>query len=496
MSSKNKSDNTKKEFGKSININELKFPDSPPISIKPKDESFRNRNYTISESGGRNWIYPKKPKGKIYDYRTYVSYVLLAIFFSIPFIKINGNPLFLFNFVELKFIVMSLVFLPQDFYIFGLLLLTLAVFGILFTAVYGRIWCGWFCPQTIFMEMVFRKIEYKIEGDARAQKQLDNQPWNIEKIWKKGLKLSIFYSISFIVGNLLLSYIIGIDALWGIITSPISKHTGGFIAMMGFSFLFFWIFSWFREQACTFVCPYGRLQSVLLDKNTIVVAYDYKRGEQRGKYNKKREEDLGDCIDCYKCVYVCPTGIDIRNGTQLECVNCAACIDACDDVMEQVGFEKGLIRWTSENNIANGDKFKVTGRIIGYSALLTVLVSVVITLLILRNNVDVTILRAKGQGAILSENNGIINIFTLRLSNKTNNDMNLKFRTPDFKSKITYAGRESLLVPANETIQGSFLLEIPKNELKIGVNQVKIEIVNEEGEVILTKNTNFSGLEK
>ena len=366
----------------------------------------------------------------------------------------------------------------------------------LFTAIYGRIWCGWFCPQTIFMEMVFRKIEYAIEGDSRAQKELDARKWDFDKTWRKGLKLTIFYAISFVVGNLLLSYIIGIDKLLEIITEPISAHTPGFIAMIGFSFLFFWIFSWFREQACTFVCPYGRLQSVLLDKNTMVVAYDYKRGEERGKFNKKRDENLGDCVDCFKCVYVCPTGIDIRNGTQLECVNCAACIDACDAVMEQVGFEKGLIRWASENNIATGEKFKVTPRIIGYSALLTVLISVVIVLLATRDSIDATILRAKGQVGILTENNGVMNVFTMRLSNKSSSDMNLKFRTPDYNSKITYAGRESLVVPAGESIQGSFLLEIPKSELKLGVNKVKIEIVNEHGDVLSVKETNFSGLEK
>jgi len=490
---KNKNQN---KFGKSIDIQDLKFPDEKGPELTQAGKSFRDRTNTISASGSRNWIYPKKPKGKIYDLRTYVSWILLAIFFVIPFIKIDGEPLFLFNFLERKFILFSVIFWPQDFYIFALSLLAIAIFGILFTAIYGRIWCGWACPQTIFMEMVFRKIEYAIEGDSAAQRALNAQPWNGNKIFKKGLKLGIFYALSFVVGNLLLSYIIGVDELWKIINEPISEHAGGFTTMIAFSGLFFWIFSWFREQACTFVCPYGRLQSVLLDKNTMVVAYDYKRGEPRGKFKKNRDENMGDCIDCNKCVQVCPTGIDIKNGTQLECINCAACIDACDAVMDQVGFEKGLIRWASENNIESGQKFKITGRIIAYTVLLTVLFTTVITLLTLRKDIDATILRAKGQRAIMTENNGVMNVFTMKLINKTNNEMKLSFRTPDYNSKITYAGMQSLIVPANDILHGTFLLEIPKDQLKPGVNEISIEVVDENGDVLNVKKTNFSGEEK
>lgn len=483
---------TDKKYGKSINIADLQFPTEKGPELTHAGKSFRDRTNTISETGKRNWIYPRKPEGKIYDYRTYVSWLLLGIFFSLPFIKIGGEPLFLFNFLERKFILFSVIFWPQDFYIFALALLSIAIFGVLFTAIYGRIWCGWACPQTIFMEMVFRKIEYAIEGNSTAQRQLSNQPWNFEKIWKKGLKLSIFYALSFIVGNLLLSYIIGVDELWMIIKEPISAHVGGFTAMIAFSGLFFWIFAWFREQACTFVCPYGRLQSVLLDRNTMIVAYDYKRGEPRGKFKKKRDENLGDCVDCNKCVQVCPTGIDIKNGTQLECINCAACIDACDSVMEQVGYEKGLIRWASENNIESGDKFKITGRIIAYSILLTVLATTVIVLLTLRNDVDATILRAKGQVGTVTEQGNKINIYTMKLINKTAKKQYLTFRTPGYNGKFTYIGMEKPTIQPNNIITGSFLLEIPKSELKDETNNIKIEILNEDGEVLNTVKTNFT----
>jgi len=483
---------TSKKFKKQIDISDLKFPDEKVPVLSHAGDSFRDRTNTISESGNRNWIYPRKPQGKIYNLRTYVSWILLGIFFVIPFIKINGDPLFLFNFLERKFILFSIVFWPQDTFIFAIFLLALAIFGVLFTAIFGRIWCGWACPQTIFMEMVFRKIEYLIEGNATSQRHLAKMPWNFTKIWKKTLKLSIFFALSFVVSNLLLSYIIGIDELGKIISEPISKHTGGFISVLAFSGLFFWIFSWFREQACTFVCPYGRLQSVLLDSNTIVVAYDHKRGEPRGKYKKKRDEDLGDCVDCDKCVQVCPTGIDIKNGTQLECINCAACIDACDAVMEQVGYEKGLIRWTSENNIENGDKFKITGRIVAYSVLLTVLVASVITLLLLRNPIDVSILRAKGQVGTVMENGNMMNVFTMKLINKTSEQQNVTFKTPKYNGKFTYIGMEKGVIEPNSIITGTFLLEIPKSELTLGTNRVEIQIVNESGEILNTVKTNFT----
>ena len=338
------------------------------------DESFRDSISTISEEGSRNWIYPQKPKGPLYDKRKLVSYAYLALFFTVPFIKLNGEPLLLLNVLERKFIIFGLIFWPQDLFLAALALLTFMVFIVLFTVVFGRLFCGWVCPQTIFMEMVFRRIEYWIEGDANQQRRLNKQSWNREKITKKAGKLLAFFALSFVIGNFFYSYIIGMDELIKIITEPFSEHVGGFLGMIAFSGVFFFVYTYFREQVCLVVCPYGRLQGVLLDRNSIVVAYDYVRGEPRTKPKKVEDTKAGDCIDCKACVRVCPTGIDIRNGTQLECVNCTACIDACDHIMEEIGKPKGLIRYDSENGIAKGTKLKVTPRIIGYSAVLLLLV--------------------------------------------------------------------------------------------------------------------------
>ncbi|MDO9261255.1 MAG: cytochrome c oxidase accessory protein CcoG, partial [Flavobacteriaceae bacterium] len=306
-------------------------------------ESFRDSIATIDEKGKRNFIFPKKPKGVFYKYRTYLAWVLILFMFASPFIKINGNQFLLFNILERKFNIFGFPFWPQDFHLLVISLLVSIVFIILFTVIFGRIFCGWLCPQTIFMEMVFRKIEYLIEGDRPQQIKLDKQAWNLEKFSKKAGKWTVFFIVSFIISNVFLAYLIGGDILLEHIKDGPVNHLSTFVYLLIFTAVFYFVFAWFREQACIIVCPYGRLQGVLLDNKSINVVYDYVRGESTsGRQKLRKNEDrktagYGDCIDCKQCVQVCPTGIDIRNGTQLECVNCTACIDACDDIMDKSG---------------------------------------------------------------------------------------------------------------------------------------------------------------
>ena len=256
------------------------------LDIHGDEERFRDSLATMTKEGKRNWIYPKKPSGRYYNARTIVSIVLLILLFAIPFIKINGHPLLILNILERKFIIFGIPFGPHDFHLFGLAMISIIVSIFLFTVVYGRIFCGWICPQTIILEMVFRKIEYFIEGDANKQRALNKSPMDKNKFLKKSSKHIIFFSLSFLISNIFLSYIIGMDQLLKIVTSPPSQHLGGLIAILIFSGIFYWVFSYFREQACTLVCPYGRLQGVMLDPNSIVIAYDNIRGEPRGKIRK------------------------------------------------------------------------------------------------------------------------------------------------------------------------------------------------------------------
>jgi len=270
-------------------------------------EAFRDRIATVDESGKRKWIYAYQPKGKFYNIRTVLSVFYFLIFFGLPFIEIDGRPLFQFNIPEAKFIIFGKIFWPQDFFIFGLTMVTFVFFIVLFTAAFGRLFCGWACPQTNFMEMMFRRVEYWVLGDAPAQRQLKNAAWTGKKIFKVGLKHVLFFLLSFIIANFFLAYIIGIKELEKIIREPVTEHVAGFASIIVFSGVFYGVYAFFREQACTVVCPYGRLQSVLLDKNSMIVAYDYKRGESRGNFKKQAELNLGDCIDCHQCVKVCPT---------------------------------------------------------------------------------------------------------------------------------------------------------------------------------------------
>lgn len=459
-----------------------------------QEEEFRDKIATVDAQGKRIWIFPKMPKGWYYDKRKLLSYILLALLFAAPHIKIKGEPMILLNVIERKFVLFGQIFWPQDFYIFAIGLVVSVVFVILFTVIFGRIFCGWFCPQTIFMEMLFRRIEYWIDGDWTHQKKLAAQPWNAEKIRKRVLKHTIFYAISFLIANTFLAYIIGADALWEIQTADPRNHIGGLIALIIFTFVFYGVFMFLREQVCTTICPYGRLQGVLLDKNSIVITYDHVRGENRSKFRKnedRKEAGKGDCIDCGQCVHVCPTGIDIRNGTQLECVNCTACIDACDSIMESVNLPKGLIRYDSENGIKTGAKFRWTPRIIGYTAVLTLLFGVLVTLVATRTDFSAKLLRQRGSTYQELADGRISNIYELNLTNKTKNEYPLRLELIDSKGEIELALQDAVLEPEKH-LKSAVIVKMNPEDIKKGRNFVYVGIYA--GDKLVTKvKTTFVG---
>lgn len=461
--------------------------------ISEEKQEFRNQLATVTSEGKRKWIYPKKPSGKFYNARTILSFFLLAFLVVVPFIKVNGHQFLLFDFLNRNFILFGIPFGPHDFHLFVLAMIAIIVFIILFTVVFGRIFCGWACPQTIFMEMVFRKIEYWIEGDAKDQRKLDAAPWNSSKIFKKGIKNFIFYVISFIISHIFLAYIISTDKVLSIISQPPSAHLSGFIALIAFSLIFYWVFSYFREQACTIVCPYGRLQGVLLDQDSIVIAYDYKRGEPRGKI--KRGEDKqskGDCIDCNLCVDVCPTGIDIRNGIQLECVNCTACIDACDAVMEKINKPKNLIKYASLNGIEKNAKFKITPRIILYSTILVILLGALGYLLSIRTDYSINILRTPGM--LFQEQPGgkVSNVYDLNIVNKTFNEtpVQLKLETPS-GGELKLVGKD-IVLKSQEIVETKFLVLLDKSSIAKMNTPIEIGVYNKD-KLIKKVKTSFLG---
>jgi len=463
-----------------------------------ENERFRDSIGTLTKEGKRSWVYPKKPSGPLYEYRKAVSYVLLVFLIAAPFIKINGNQFLMFNVLERRFNIFSFPFWPQDFYLFVIIMLIGVIFIALFTVAFGRIFCGWICPQTIFMEMVFRRIEYWIEGDRGKQIRLDKQKWNAEKIRKKGFKWTVFLIISFVIANVFLAYIIGSDRLVLYILDGPQAHLSTLMSLGIFTGVFYFVFAWFREQVCIIACPYGRLQGVLLDTKSIVVAYDHKRGEkEKGRAKFKKNEDRstsgkGDCIDCFQCVNVCPTGIDIRNGTQLECVNCTACIDVCDDIMVAVDLPKGLIRFASEENIEKKTKFKFTPRLKGYTAVLFILVSLLTGMLFLRSDIEANIFRLPGQLYEHKEGNLISNVYTYKLLNKTSKGFDkIHFELASHKGSIETV-KSDLKVPARGMAEGTLFIEINQSALKNEKDKIKIEVYS--GDILIeTTKTNFLG---
>jgi cytochrome c oxidase accessory protein FixG len=449
---------------------------NPQAASLLPDESFRDHFNEISEDGKRNWFYPLKPSGTWHNRRVWFTVALLTVLLVTPFIKVNDQPLFLFNILERKIIVFGLFIGPQDYWLFGLTMLSFMVFIVFFTTIFGRLWCGWACPQTVFMEMVFRKIEYAIEGDRPKQIALNKAHWTSDKVLKKITKWAIFLVLSFLIANLLLAYGVGVDELKKIVTEPLSEHMGLFTGVVVFTVIFYFNFAWLRDQACTVVCPYGRLQGVLMDRNSVVVAYDYKRGEPREKLHKNQQRDAGDCISCMQCVHVCPTGIDIRNGTQMECVNCTACIDACDKIMDKIGFEKGLIRYTSENAIVSGTSKLFTTRTYGYMVVLVLLWSVLGYTVATRTHTETNLLRVPGTQYIENPDGTVSNLYTFKIFNKTNRPITPTLRLEAAGSTIRFAGKPDLSLAAAGMVEGTLFITVPKSLLSGRKNSLKLTV--------------------
>ncbi len=468
--------------------------------IHEENQTFRNELASVNPDGTRKWVYAQKPEGIFTNARSIVSIVLLAFFFGAPFVRIHENPLMLFNVVERKFILFGVVFWTQDFYLLVLTMITAIVSIAVFTAVWGRLFCGWACPQTIFLEQIYRRIEFWIEGNARERIALDKAPWTAKKIVKKASKHAIYVGIAWVISNLFLSYLIGTDELFNIITDNPRNHSGGLAAMTVFAGLFYGVFAHFREQVCLVACPYGRFQSALVDADTIAVTYDFKRGEPRRKPSKADKtgtstEPRGDCIDCHQCVNVCPTGIDIRNGIQLECVNCTACIDACDSVMTKVKKPTGLIRYTSLNAIRNGVSNHLTTRVKGYMTVWTVLVTLLVTLFAIRPDMETIILREQGTLFQTVGNDRIANFFTIQLINKTFSDKNVELRVLSPANAVIQPLSDYFALKPQSVQHGRCFVSLPKTELHGAYNTVKFGVF-ENGKLVREKETTFLAPEK
>ncbi len=459
-------------------------------------DAYRDAISTVDANGKRIWLFPKQPKGWFTNFRQILYTFWVAVFLILPFVKIGGQPLFKFNIFEREFVFFAQPFYPQDFHLVVIGVIIFFVFIALFTVTYGRLFCGFACPQTVFMEGYFRRIEYWIEGDANQQKKLEAAPWDANKISKKALKHGIFILFSAIIGHWAMAYLVGYEQVIKFVTSPPSENLSGFIGLVAFTAVFYLIFAKLREQACTTICPYGRLQGVLYVKDTITVIYDWVRGEKRAHLKEQKAAPVGsfgDCIDCKLCVQVCPTGIDIRNGTQLECVGCTACIDACDDVMFKIDKPKGLIRFDSHNGIEKKQPWKFNARSKAYTVILLLLMAGEGVLIASRGLAEITVLRVPGQRYQEAAGGYISNLYNFQVVNKTTKPMNLKATLVGEPGRIRLVGNNFIKAIPGEPADIIAFIDIKPENLEGMKNTIKVVFTDEDGNEVDAVKTNFIG---
>jgi cytochrome c oxidase accessory protein FixG len=419
---------------------------------------------TIAEDGSRRFLHPADVSGRFTFWKKLAALLLLAVYILLPWIPVNGYPAVFLDVAARHFHFFGLTLAMHDLWL-GFFIITGLAFSLFYiTSFFGRIWCGWTCPYTVFLEHVYRRVERWIEGDATARRQLEDAPWTAGKIFKRVLKHGIFLILSALIAHIFLSYFVSLKQLYVWMQGPPSQHVFAFGAVLFITGGLYFAFSWFREQFCIILCPYGRLQSTLIDDNTVVIGYDKIRGEPRGKVT---DLNAGDCINCSRCVQVCPTGIDIRNGLQLECIGCAACVDACDDIMKKVGRPKGLVRYDSLNGLEGKKTRYFRPRTIFYSVLM--LLGVVAFSFALSTLKPVRLSAARLSGAPYFVNDGTVrNQFQLRIMNNRNETTHYTLGlVSDAAHPMRLDGGEvDLELPALAEIEKTVVLSLPHDDYK------------------------------
>ena len=432
---------------------------------------------TLEADGSRRWLKPKLSKGHLLTLRRIMAYVLIVIFTAVPFIKLNGLPLILLDIPARRFTLFGFTFLPTDTVLLAIFMVTVLLSIFLFTALFGRVWCGWACPQTVYMEFLFRPIERLFDGTVGRGGAKKNVA-----AWRIVAKYVVYFIACVYLANTFLAYFVGVDNLKIWVTQSPLQHPVPFLVMAAVVVAMMFDFCFFREQLCLVACPYGRFQSVLLDRNSLIVAYDKNRGEPRGKKKKNAADQelnvLGDCIDCHKCVTTCPTGIDIRDGLQMECINCTQCIDACNEVMRKIDRPENLIRYSSQNRDEGKHGSLVRARTLIYPTLLLILISVFVGVFLNKTTFDAVILREPGNPFSIAEDGRVRNLFKLKMTNRTGEEMSFKISVeePEGASELLF---EEMTLEANEVKTFQMNMLAPKSVFNDAESDCLIKITNQ-----------------
>jgi len=464
-----------------------------------------NRDFvtTIREDGSRLFLHPAEARGRFTNWRRWSGWLLIAIYLSLPWIPVGGHPAVFLDIAGRRFHLFGFTLAFQDTWLmfFGITGLGFSLFFI--TALLGRVWCGWACPQTVFLEHVYRRIERWLEGDAVARRQLDAAPWTFGKVVRRGAKQVVFFTISAVIAHLFLAYYVSVPELWAMMSAAPATHWASFVFVFMFTAILYFNFAWFREQLCIVICPYGRLQSVLIDEHSLVIGYDGKRGEPRGKSGAPKiksnpigyfesEASQGDCIDCNRCVQVCPTGIDIRQGLQIECIGCAACIDACDAVMDKVQRPRGLVRYDSQSGFSGGPTRWLRARIYLYLVLLAVGASVATWALSTVRPANLGISRLAGAPYFVTED-GVRNQFLVRLVNKRDVPVRFVITLPDAPESLVRTGLDGVveLAPLAEEVR-PLVVQMPRAKYENEFT-LTVRVSDEAGSFTLERTVKFVG---
>ncbi len=429
---------------------------------------------TLEKDGSRRWLYPKLSQGNFLLKRRIVAYALILIFTLIPYIKLNGKPLILLDVLNREFTIFGYTFLPTDTILLALFIVAVIVGIFLMTALFGRVWCGWACPQTVYMEFVYRPIERFFEGT----KGKGGKPRGQVEGWRKIAKFVVYFLVSTFLAHTFIAYFVGVDNLIRWMTGSPFNHPVAFLVMAAVTALMMFDFGYFREQTCIIACPYGRFQSVMLDRQSLIVTYDKNRGEPRGKARKDEADDKGDCVDCHLCVDTCPTGIDIRDGLQLECIGCAQCIDACAPVMAKLGRDPGLIRYSTQATMEGQKQRFIRPRVIFYPAIMLIVITLFSVLFFNKGTADVLMLRNFGNPYTVLEDGQIANSMRLKITNRTADTASYTIAPADERITRIDLAENPVQVESGESVTEGVLVVVPRSVFTTGAIDVNLHVTD------------------